>query len=190
MLGTEFRHAAPHRLVLVVIVFELLQLGQQGVPAALGDADGEHDEEAVEAGFFDHDTVFGQILGDDGGGDAGFFEPSVKVQTRRDDRRLDRVEHVEARRHVTEGMPRLYAIRRLHSFGIGSLQNPVLGAFDAVFVQFVRSPDLGTTNRQGRTPHPPCAWRGGNRATPEGFLPPAHVRPVVPSLPPPHHSWR
>ena len=60
LLGDELRQDPPQRLVLVVVVLELLQRGHQRVPAALGDADREHDEERVEPGLLDDDAVLGQ----------------------------------------------------------------------------------------------------------------------------------
>ena len=57
--GRELRHDAPHRLVAVVVVLELLQRRHQRVPAALRDADGEQDEEAVETCLLDHDAMLG-----------------------------------------------------------------------------------------------------------------------------------
>ncbi|KAF5289997.1 hypothetical protein FQA39_LY19429 [Lamprigera yunnana] len=80
---------APHGLVLLVVVLELLQRRQHGVPAALGDADGEHDEERVQARFFDHHAVLGQVFGDDGRGDAGLVELAIQVEAGRDDGGLD-----------------------------------------------------------------------------------------------------
>jgi hypothetical protein len=67
-LGAELRQDAPQRLVAVVVVLELLQRRQQRVPAALGDADGEHDEERVQPGLLDDHAVLGQELGDDAAG--------------------------------------------------------------------------------------------------------------------------
>ena len=58
----ELGQHAPQRLVVVVVVLELLQRGHQRVPAALGDADREHDEERVEPGLLDDDAVLGEIL--------------------------------------------------------------------------------------------------------------------------------
>ncbi len=49
VLGNELGQHFPQRMVAVVVVLELLQGRHQGVPAALGDADGEHDEEGIEA---------------------------------------------------------------------------------------------------------------------------------------------
>ena len=74
----EFRQDAPQRLVLVVVVLELLQRGQQRVPAALGDADREHDEERIQARLLDDDAVLGQVLGDDRRRDAGLAELAVE----------------------------------------------------------------------------------------------------------------
>ncbi len=62
ILGDEFRQHAPQRLVLVVVVLELLQLSHHGVPASLGDADGEHDEERIQAAFLHDHAVLGQDI--------------------------------------------------------------------------------------------------------------------------------
>ena len=56
----------PQRVVAVVVVFELLQCSEQGVPAAFGNANGEHDEKAVKTCFFHHHTVLSQKFGHDG----------------------------------------------------------------------------------------------------------------------------
>ena len=142
MLAAELRQDAPHRLVAVVIVLELLQRGQQGVPAALGDADGEHDEEAVVTGFFHHHTVLGQKLGDDGRGDTGLGKVALEVQARRDDGRLDRVEHVEVWSHVAKAVPVFFGAHRR----VGALrlvvEHPVAGLAHALFAQVVGAPDL------------------------------------------------
>src|SRR3954463_248705 len=103
----ELRHDAPERTVLIVIVLELLELRHQRVPAALGDADREHDEERVQARLLDDDAVLGEVLRDDGRGDARLREIARYVEARRDDRALDRVEHVEARRQLAEAVPAL-----------------------------------------------------------------------------------
>lgn len=42
------------------------------VPAAFGDADGNDDEEAVEAGFFNYHAVFSEVFAHDAGGYARF----------------------------------------------------------------------------------------------------------------------
>src|SRR5690606_19420880 len=94
-LGAELGQHTPHRPVLIVVVLELLQGGQQRVPAALGDADGEHDEEGIQAGLLHHHTVLGEEFGDDAGRYAGGRELAVHVQTGVHDGRLDGVEHVE-----------------------------------------------------------------------------------------------
>ena len=86
--------------------------------------------------------MFRQILCHDGRRDAGKVELPVQVHPRRDDCGLDRVQHVEAGGHVAEGMPGLFAVRRLHSFGIGLFQHPVGWTVDAFFVQLFRSPNL------------------------------------------------
>lgn len=65
VLLAELRKDPPHGLVAFVVVLELLQSRKQRVPPALGDADGEHDEEAVEARFLHDHAMLGQKLGDD-----------------------------------------------------------------------------------------------------------------------------
>ena len=129
--GNKFRQDSPHWLILVVVVLELLQGGQQRVPATFGDADGEHDEERVQAGLLHDHTMLGQELGEDGGGYAGLGEFAGYIQPRCDDGRLDRVEHIEARRKIAEAMP----------FLIGS-QGPVLLRADTLLGQLLRSPHL------------------------------------------------
>jgi hypothetical protein len=90
LLGHEFRQDLPQRLILVVVVLELLQRGHQRVPATLGDADREHDEERVQPGLLHDHAVLGQEFGDDRRGNAGLGEFSRHVEAGRDDRRLDR----------------------------------------------------------------------------------------------------
>ena len=70
LLRAELGQDLPQRLVLVVIILELLERGHQRVPAALGDADGEHDEERIETRLLDDDPVLGEVLGYDGCRDA------------------------------------------------------------------------------------------------------------------------
>jgi hypothetical protein len=130
-LGDEVGHDAPQGLVAIVVVLELLQFGHHGVPAALGDADGEHDEEGVEAGLLDDDAVLGQVFGEDGGGDAPVGEVAVHVQAGGDDGGLDGVQQVEFRRQVAEAVPVL-----------AGAQHPVFPAAHALVGQFHRAPDL------------------------------------------------
>ena len=133
MLGDEFRQHLPQRLVLVVIVLELLQLGHHRIPAAFGDADSKHDEKGVQAAFFDDDAMFGQILGDDGGRDTrAFGKVAIDVEPRRDDRRLDRIEHVETiGQLVAETVP-----------AVAGLQHPGFTLLDTFLGQIVGPPDL------------------------------------------------
>ena len=127
----EIGQDAPQRLVAVVVVLELLQRGQQRVPAALGDADGEQDEERIQAGLLDHHAVLGQVLGHQRGRDAGLAEAAGHIQARGDDRGLDRVQHVEAFGQVAEAVPMLVG-----------LQDPFVAVADAFGHQAVRAPDL------------------------------------------------
>ena len=131
VLGDELRHHPPQRLVSIVVVLELLQLGHHGVPAALGDADGEHDEEGVEAGLLDHDAVLGEVLGEHACRDAPVGKVAVHIQARRDHRGLDRVEHVEAFGQLAETMPAL-----------AGTQRPVFAQGHAVLGEVIRPPDL------------------------------------------------
>ena len=132
VLGDELGHHPPQGLVAVIVVLELLQLGHHRVPAALGDADGEHDEERVQASLLDDDAVLGQVLGDDRRRDTGMFgEVAVHVQARGDDRGLDRVEDVEALGQIAEAVPAL-----------ARLQRPVLAAADTLFSQELGPPHL------------------------------------------------
>ena len=126
-LGEDF----PHRLVLVVIVFELLQGADQGVPSSFGDSDGEHDEERVEACFLDDHTVFGQIACDDRGGDSRFGELARDIESWGHDGGFDRIEHVEAIGELAKAVPVLVP-----------LEDPVFALTDAFFDQLVRSPDF------------------------------------------------
>jgi hypothetical protein len=96
---------APHWLVLGVVVLELLQRGQHAVPAAFGDADGEHDEKAVQPRLFHHHAVFSQKLGHHRGRNARLGKLAVQVHARGDDGRLDGVQHVEAGRHLAKAVP-------------------------------------------------------------------------------------
>ena len=105
ILGRELRQDAPDGRVFVVVVLELLQGGEQGVPAALGDADSEHDEERVQAALLDDDAMFGHILGDHRGGNAGLVKVAIEVEARGDDGGFDRVEHVEAGGQLAEAVP-------------------------------------------------------------------------------------
>ncbi len=136
VLFAKLGQDAPHGLVLVVIVLELLQRGQHAVPSALGNTDGEHDEEAVQAGFFHHHAVLGQKLGHDAGGYAGFGKLPVQVHAGGDDRGLDRVQHIEAGGHLAKAVP----------VGLGglafTLDDPVTGAANAFFGKFFWAPDL------------------------------------------------
>ena len=79
ILLTELRQDAPHRLVPVVVIFELLQSGQQRVPTPFGDTNGEHDEKAVEARLFHNHTVFSQKLCHDAGWNACVVELAVQI---------------------------------------------------------------------------------------------------------------
>src|SRR6266513_2336390 len=107
LLRAELGKDLPQRLVLVVVVLELLQRGHQRVPPTLGDTDGEHDEKRVQAGLLDDNAVLGEVLGDNRRRDAGLGKFARDVESRRDHRRLDRVEHVEAGCQVAEAMPLL-----------------------------------------------------------------------------------
>ncbi len=138
VLLAELRKDPPHRLVLLVIVLELLQRGQQRVPTALGDADGEHDEEAVEARLLHHHAVLGQVLGHDGRGNAGLVELAVQVQAGRDDGGLDRVQHVEAIGQLAEAVP-LAAV--LPALAVAA-DDPVLGSAHTLVGHLLGAPDL------------------------------------------------
>ena len=118
-------------MVLVVVVLELLQLGHHGVPASLGNSDGEHDEEGIQAGLFNHHAMFGEIFGHDGGGNPRIGEVTIHVQPRCNNCRLDRVEHVEIRCQLAEAVPAV--IRTEH---------PVISRGHAFFHQIIRPPYL------------------------------------------------
>ena len=79
MLLAELRQDAPHGLVAVVVVFELLQGGQQRVPTAFSNTDREHDEEAVKPCLFHNHTVLGQELGDDAGWNTCVVKLTVQI---------------------------------------------------------------------------------------------------------------
>ena len=72
-----------------------------------------------------------QVLGDDGGRDAGLGELARYIQARGDDRSLDGVQHVEARRKIAESVP--FLIR---------LEHPLITRTDAVLRGLLRPPDL------------------------------------------------
>ena len=126
----ELRQDAPQRRIAVVVVLELLQRRQQRVPAALGDADGEHDEEGVQARLLHHHAVLGQELGDDAGRDAGLGELPVHAQARGDQGALDGVEQVEALGQIAEAVP-----------GLVGLEHPVAAVPDAFGRQRIGAPD-------------------------------------------------
>ena len=132
MLLTELRQHFPQRLILIVVVLELLQLGHHRIPAALGDADGEHDEEGIQATLLNDHAVLCQVLGYDGGRDTDVFrEGTVYVEPRGDDGRLDRVEHIKAIGQLTEAMP---AFTRF--------QHPGFALFNTFFREIVWAPDF------------------------------------------------
>src|SRR5690606_12610136 len=131
MLLAKVRQNPPHRMIAIVVVLELLQCCQQGVPAAFGNADGEHDKERVQAGLFDDDPVLGQVFGHQCRWYARVCECPRNIEARGDDSRLDGVEHIEARRQWTKAMP----------FSVG-LEHPVVTVSDAVRCQTRRSPHL------------------------------------------------
>ncbi len=139
VLLAELGKDAPHGLVLLVVVLELLQRGQQRVPAALGDADGEHDEKRVQARLLHHHAVLGQVFGDDAGRNAGLVELAVQVQAGRDDGGLDRVQHVEAVGQRTEAMPLARAV--LLALGVAA-DDPVICTADTLVGELVGAPDL------------------------------------------------
>ena len=78
-LLTELGKDAPHRLVLVVVVLELLKRTHERVPTALGDPDREHDEERVQPGLLDDDAVFHEVTCHDRSGDPCFGELARNV---------------------------------------------------------------------------------------------------------------
>ena len=126
----KIRQDAPHRLIAIVIVLELLQRREQRVPAALGDADREHDEKGIETGLFDHHAVLGQELRHQCGGNAGLAKAARHVQARRDDRRLDGVEHVEIGREVAEPVPVAIGFEHPVILGANPRAHEPLGAPD------------------------------------------------------------
>jgi hypothetical protein len=93
---SELGQDAPHRLVLVVVVLELLQRGHSVFQRPLV-MPMVNMMKKVQAALLDDHAVLGQVLGDDGGRDAGLAELAVQRQARVDDGGLDRVQHVEAR---------------------------------------------------------------------------------------------
>src|SRR5690606_17243061 len=110
---------------------ELLQSSHQRIPAALGDTDGEHDEERIKPGFFDDHTVLGKKFGDHRSGNTGVVEIAIDIEAWSDDGGLDRVEHVEARSEITE------AVETLIGF-----QNPVFALGHALGGNVIRAPHL------------------------------------------------
>ena len=131
LLRDELRQDPPQRLVLVVVVLELLQRGHQRVPAALGDADREHDEERVEARLLDDDAVLGQEPGDDRRRNPGLrelarhVEPGLMIVALIGSRMLKPV------REIAEAVP--FLVRA---------QQPVVALAHALGRQALRSPDL------------------------------------------------
>ena len=138
VLLAELGQDAPHRLVLGVVVLELLQSGQHAIPATLGDADGEHDEEAVQAGLLDHHPMLGKELGHDAGRNPGLGELAIQVHARRNHRRLDRIEHVEAGGHLAKTVP----VDTGLGFGRFAFDDPAVGAANSFIDQLFRPPHL------------------------------------------------
>ena len=136
LLLAKLRHDAPHGLVAVVVVLELLQSSQQRIPTPFGNANGEHDEETVQAGFFHHHAMFCQKLGQHGSRNTCFVKLAIQVQAGRDKRGLDGVEHVEAVGHLTKPVPLAALLFRV------TAQNPIFGTTDAFIDQILRSPNL------------------------------------------------
>src|SRR5690606_12841011 len=58
----EVGQNAPHRLITIVIVFELLQRSEQSIPTPFCNANSEQNKEGIQAGFFNHHTVLGQVF--------------------------------------------------------------------------------------------------------------------------------
>ena len=126
----KIRQDAPHGLVAIVVVLELLERREQRVPAALGDADREHDEKGIETGFFHHHAVLGQELRHQRGRNAGLAETARHVQARRNDRRLDRVEHVEIGSQIAEPVPVVVGFQHPVILGADPRAHEPLGAPD------------------------------------------------------------
>ncbi|MFM2002639.1 MAG: hypothetical protein RI963_2065 [Planctomycetota bacterium] len=130
LLG-KFGEDPPELLVLVVIVLELLQGAEEGVPPALGDADREHDEKRVEPSLFDDNAVLGEVTGDDRGWDPGFGKAAADIKPGGNDCCLDRVEHVEAIGQRAEAMPTIFGA-----------EDPIFAFADAIFGDGIGAPDL------------------------------------------------
>ena len=126
----EFRHHAPQRLILVVVHFELLELGNERIPATFGNADREHHKERIEPGFFNDHTVFSEIFGDERRRNALRRKLAVDVEPRRHNRCLDRVEHVEAR---------LDAFAKAVPF-VGRFQEPIFAPACAFVLKLAGAP--------------------------------------------------
>ena len=75
--------------------------------------------------------MFGQKPGDDGRRDPGLGKFTRDIEARRDDRGLDRIEHVEARYHIAEAVPFIVC-----------LQHPVFARTNTVVGELVRPPHL------------------------------------------------
>src|SRR5208282_6504111 len=121
---------APQGIVPVVVILELLQRRQQRVPPTLGYTDCEHDEERIQPGLLDDHAVLDQITRNDCSRNAALGKAPGHVKSGRDDRCLDRVEHVEAGRQIAKAVPLL-----------ARAQYPILTRTDAVLGDFLRAPD-------------------------------------------------
>ena len=131
MLLNEFRHYPPERLIAVEIHLELLQLGDEGVPSTLRNADGKHHQERIKASLLDDNAVLGEVFRDDGRRHAPRGKTSIDIKARSDDGRLDRIQHVEALLQLAKAVP-----------AITGFQEPVLALANAVLGQILRAPDL------------------------------------------------
>ena len=49
----------PQGLVLIKVIFELLQLGHEGIPTPFGNTNRKHDEEGIKPSFFNNHTMLG-----------------------------------------------------------------------------------------------------------------------------------
>ena len=95
----------PQRSIFIKVIFELLQLCHQRIPAAFSNADGKHNEEGIETTLLDDHAMLCKILRHNAGGDTHGTKITFNIQSRRNDCCFDWIEHIKVFSQFTKVMP-------------------------------------------------------------------------------------
>ena len=120
--------------IAVVVAAEVAELTQQPHRLRVVDTEGEEEEQVVGARLFNDHAAVIQVLGDDRSGNAALSHRAVAIETRREERDLDRVKIHVLLIDVAEAMPLVFGLEfpaflRADVFGLPHVEEPRIGFF-------------------------------------------------------------